>query len=142
MAHHGSHNQGFARSERVAEQIRRELAALIRDRVKDPRVGPVTVLDVQVSKDLAHAKIWFDVQEQTHGLEAQEALKHASGFLRRELGHLMKLRIAPDLHFFYDDTQQKGMVLSALIDKAIASDRENHHDDDEVVAVAEGSAQP
>lgn len=134
MAHrHAPH--GFARTERVAEQIRRDLAVLVRDRVKDPRVGMVTLLEVEVSKDLAHAKIWFDVLQQEHGLEAQDALNHAAGFLRHELGHLLKLRVTPSLHFFYDDTQSRGNALSALIDKAVASDR--HVDDDDQPVVGE-----
>ncbi|MEZ5452250.1 MAG: 30S ribosome-binding factor RbfA [Thiothrix sp.] len=120
-ARHSHH--GYARTDRVAEQIHRELSMLVRDRVKDPRVGMVTLLDVEVSKDLAHAKVWFDVLQAEHGLEAQEALNHAAGFLRHELGHMMKLRVTPALHFFYDDTQSRGNVLSALIDKAVASDR-------------------
>ncbi|MDD5394519.1 MAG: 30S ribosome-binding factor RbfA [Thiothrix sp.] len=127
MPHH-SHPHGFARADRVGEQIRRDLAMLIRDRVKDPRVGMISLLDVEVSKDFAHAKIWFDVMKPEHGIEAQEALNHAAGFLRRELGHLLKLRMTPALHFFYDDTQSRGNALSVLIAKAVASDR--HEDDD------------
>jgi ribosome-binding factor A len=125
MPHH-SHPHGFARADRVAEQIRRDLAGLIRDRLKDPRVGMITLLDVEVSKDFAHAKIWFDVLQAEHGLEAQEALNHAAGFLRRELGHLLKLRMTPALHFFYDDTQSRGNALSVLIDKAVASDQHDN----------------
>ncbi len=136
MTHrHAPH--GFARTERVAEQIRRDLAVLVRDRVKDPRVGMVTLLDVEVSKDLAHAKVWFDVLQAEHGLEAQEALNHAAGFLRHELGHLLKLRMTPALHFFYDDTQSRGNALSALIDKAVASD---HHDDTELASDGAGES--
>lgn len=127
-ARHSSH--GFARTDRVAEQIRRDLAGLVRDRVKDPRVGMVTLLDVEVSKDLAHAKVWFDVLQAEHGPEAQEALNHAAGFLRHELGHMLKLRVTPTLHFFYDDTQSRGNALSALIDKAVASDRHEDVGDD------------
>lgn len=128
-------NPGFARTDRVAEQIRRELAVLIRDRVKDPRVGMVTLLDVEVSRDMAHAKVWFDALQAEHGLEAQESLNHAAGFLRRELGHVLKLRVTPALHFFYDDTQSRGNALSALIDKAVASDR---HDDASVQDSSDG----
>ncbi len=134
MPQRHSHH-GFARTDRVAEQIHRELAVLVRERVKDPRVGMVALLDVEVSKDFAHAKIWFDVLQTDHGLEAQEALNHAAGFLRRELGHVMKLRMTPALHFFYDDTQSRGNALSALIDKAIASDR--HADDDDSATTAQ-----
>lgn len=124
---HSSH--GFSRSERVAEQIRRDLAVLIRERVKDPRVGMVTLLDVQVSKDLGHAKVWFDVLDAEQAEVAEETLNHAAGFLRRELGRGLKLRVTPELRFFYDDTQIKGNTLSALIDKAVADDRAAHQDD-------------
>lgn len=128
MPKHSSH--GFARSERVAEQIRRDLSALIREQVKDPRVGMVTLLDVNVSKDLSHAKVWFDVLDAEQGKVAEEALNNAAGFLRRELGRGMKLRITPGLRFFYDDTQIKGNALSALIDKVVADDRAGHPDDE------------
>lgn len=124
-SHHAPH--GYSRSERVAEQIRRDLAVLIRNRVKDPRVGMVSLLEVEVSKDLAHAKVWFDTLQQDHVKDAEDALNHAAGFLRHELGRGLKLRVTPSLRFFYDDTQTRGNELSALIDKAVASDR--HGDD-------------
>ena len=129
MPQHSSH--GFARSERVAEQLRRDLAVLIREKVKDPRVGMVTILDVTVSKDLSHAKVWFDVLDAGQGKGAEEALNHAAGFLRRELGRELKLRVTPGLRFFYDDTQLRGNELSALIDKAVAEDQAGRNDDSE-----------
>lgn len=122
-ARHSPH--GFARTDRVAEQIRRELAILLRERVKDPRVGTVTLLAVEVSRDLAHAKVWFDMLDASHAQETQASLNHAAGFLRRELGHLLKLRVTPTLQFFYDDTQARGAALAALIDKAVAADRQS-----------------
>ena len=128
MPQHSPH--GFARSERVAEQIRRDLAVLIREKVKDPRVGMVTILEVSVSKDLSYAKVWFDVLDPEHAKEAQDTLNHASGFLRRELGRGLKLRVTPELRFYYDDTQVRGNSLSALIDKAVAEDKAAHADDD------------
>lgn len=121
MPQHSPH--GFARSERVAEQLRRDLAMLIREKVKDPRVGMVTILDVTVSKDLSHAKVWFDVLEAEQGKVAEESLNHAAGFLRRELGRELKLRVTPGLRFYYDDTQLRGNTLSALIDKVVAEDQ-------------------
>ncbi|MEZ5538222.1 MAG: 30S ribosome-binding factor RbfA [Thiolinea sp.] len=136
MPQHSSH--GFARSERVAEQIRRDLAILIRERVKDPRVGMVTLLDVNVSKDLAHAKVWFDVLDAEQARVAEETLNHAAGFLRRELGKGLKLRVTPELRFFYDDTQIKGNTLSALIDKAVADDRAAHQDEPDADVDADG----
>ncbi|WP_020559354.1 30S ribosome-binding factor RbfA [Thiofilum flexile] len=115
----------FSRSERVAAQLKRELALLIRNEVKDPRVsmGMVSILDVSLSKDLEHAKVWFDVLEAEQGKGIEEALNHAAGFLRREVGRAMQLRAVPTLRFFYDDTQAKGNELSRLIEQAVASDR-------------------
>lgn len=123
----------FSRSERVAAQLKRELAMLIRNEIKDPRVGMVSILDVTLSKDLEHAKVWFDTLDAEHGKDIEIALNHAAGFLRREVGRAMKLRAVPTLHFFYDDTQAKGNELSRLIEQAVASDR--HADDDSDIDV-------
>ncbi len=119
----------FSRSERVAAQLKRELAMLIRNEIKDPRVGMVSILDVNLSKDLEHAKVWFDVLNAEQGKEAEEALNHAAGFLRREVGRAMQLRAVPTLKFFYDDTQARGSELSRLIDQAVKSDRSLDEDD-------------
>lgn len=127
MPQHSTH--GFARSERVAELLRRDLSVLIRERIKDPRIGMVTILDVTVSKDLSHAKVWFDVLDAEQGKVAEESLNHASGFLRRELGRELKLRVTPGLRFYYDDTQLRGNTLSALIDKAVAEDQAHEEQD-------------
>lgn len=124
---------GFARSDRVAEQIQRDLAQLVRG-LKDPRLGMVTLLDVSVSKDLSHAKVWFDTFDLGQAKQAEEVLNHAAGFLRHELGRGLKLRITPELRFFYDDTQRRGNELSVLIDQAVAADRANHPEDDGVDA--------
>jgi ribosome-binding factor A len=113
----------------VAEQLQRDLAQLVRE-LKDPRLGMVTLLEVVVSKDLAHAKVWFDVLEVEQAKQAEEVLNHAAGFLRHELGRGLKLRVTPELKFFYDDTQRRGNELSAIIDQAVASDRLNHTDDE------------
>jgi len=129
MAGHSSAH-GFSRQDRVGEQIKRDLSALIRERVKDPRLGMVTVLDVEMSKDLAHAKVWFDTLQEEHGHEAQGILNQAAGFLRHELGRGLKLRVTPELRFYYDDTQSRGNALSALIDKAVAEDQANHDTDE------------
>ncbi|MGB0847289.1 MAG: 30S ribosome-binding factor RbfA [Thiolinea sp.] len=130
MPQHSTH--GFARSERVAELLRRDLSVLIRERIKDPRIGMVTILDVTVSKDLSHAKVWFDVLDAEQGKVAEESLNHAAGFLRRELGRELKLRVTPGLRFYYDDTQLRGNTLSALIDKAVAEDQAHGQDSDEL----------
>ena len=111
----------FSRALRVAEQIQRELADLIRIEVKDPRVGMVTLTDVEVTADYAHAKVFFTtLGDKDQIAEAAVGLNHAAGFLRHELGHRIKLRSTPQLHFTYDESIERGVRLSQLIDQAVA----------------------
>jgi len=112
------------RAERVADQIQRELAVLLRDEVKDPRVGRITVTSVEVSADLSHAKVFFThLAGREHADEAVRALQHTAGFLRTELSHRLNLYSVPQLHFAYDDSIETGMRISQLIDAAVAADR-------------------
>lgn len=113
----------YARSERLASQIQRELAALIQTGLKDPRLGMPSILEVQVSKDLAHARVYFSVLNADQADECLQALNHASGFLQREIGKQLKARITPKLSFIYDDTDIRGRQLSDLIDSAVANDK-------------------
>ena len=118
----------FPRTRRIGEQMQRELAALIRDSVKDPRVGMVTVSAVEVTRDLAHAKVFVTVLgDEKARRDTMTALASAAGFLRHELGQRMLTRTVPQLRFVYDESIEHGTRLSALIDAAVASD---HHDDD------------
>lgn len=113
----------YSRTDRIAEQIKRELAVLIRNHVKDPRVGMVGILDVKVTKDLSQAKVFFDMLQEDSSEECEKALNRAAGFLRRELGRTIKLRATPSLKFIYDDTELKANKLSHIIDQAVASDK-------------------
>lgn len=111
----------FSRTLRVAEQIQRELADLVRLEVKDPRVGMVTLTGVEVAADYGHAKVFFTLLGDVSQIEAaSEGLNHAAGFLRRELGRRIKLRTIPQLHFNFDESVERGMRLSRLIDAAVA----------------------
>lgn len=112
----------FSRTDRVAQQIQREIAELIRLRINDPRVRLVTITAVEVAGDYSHAKIFFTRLDGKHD-EAMHGLEHASGFLRSQLAHSVKLRVMPQLHFVYDSSVERGSQLSQLIDSAIASDR-------------------
>ena len=108
----------------MAEQIQREVAQLLRDEVKDPRVGRVTITAVEVSADLSHAKIFVThLAGREQADAAMQALQHTAGFLRTELSHRMQLYTVPQLHFAYDDSIESGMRLSQLIDAAVAADR-------------------
>lgn len=114
----------YPRSERLASQIQRELAVLIRHELKDPGLAMVSILDVQVSQDLAHARVFFSVLDPEDAPVSIEALDRAGGFLQREIGKRLKSRVTPRLNFIYDDTDIQGRRMSDLIDAAVASD---HH---------------
>jgi ribosome-binding factor A len=116
----------FSRSRRVGEQIQRELAELVQRELKDPRLGMVTISAVDLSRDMGVAKVFFTVLGEGHDeKQTLEALNHANGFLRRELGHRMRLRTVPELRFHYDHSIEKGCRLSALINEAVAQDKDN-----------------
>lgn len=113
----------FSRTDRVASQIQRELAGYIRSELKDPRLGLITIHAVEVTKDMAHARVFVSVLDSPEKSgESVKVLNHAASFLRRLLGQNMKLRLTPELRFVYDDSVQRGATLDALIDAAIASD--------------------
>ena len=113
----------YPRSRRIAEQVQRELSDIIRLELKDPRVGMITITDVEVSPDQSHARIFFTLLgDQPRITDATAGLQHASGFLRSQLAQRMKLRIVPHLQFKYDESVERGMRLSQLIDEAIAQD--------------------
>ena len=109
----------FARTDRVAEQIQGELAELIRLEVKDPRVRMVTLTAVEVTPDYAHAKVFYTTLQGSE-TRIQQGLERASGFLRSQLAHAMKLRVIRQLHFVYDTSIERGAHLSQLIDQAVA----------------------
>lgn len=112
----------FPRSRRIAEQIQRELSDIIRLELKDPRIGMITITDVEVSQDHAHAQVFFTLLGDAAKIEAtSDALRHAAGFLRRELAHRIKLRTVPQLQFRYDESVERGVRLSRLIDAAVAT---------------------
>ena len=103
--------------------MQRELSEIIRTELKDPRVGMITVTDVEVTPDVAYAKVFFTlIGDAARIEETTAALTHAAGFLRSELAHRMKLRIVPQLLFKYDASVERGARLSQLIDAAVAED--------------------
>ena len=135
----------YSRTRRVGEQIQREMAQLVQQEIKDPRLGLVTISAVKLSKDMSHANIFFTVlgvdDENDKPSQKQIAddtvkiLEGASGFLRHELGKRMQLRIVPQVHFKYDESISYGNDLSALINKAMGMENPENRmsdlDDDE-----------
>lgn len=113
----------------MEEQLKRLLSDLVRREVKDPRVGPVTITGVEVTKDLSHARIYFTPFAGIGDAPAAlEALRHAAGYLRHQVRNEMRLRVAPELDFQLDDSVERGARLSALIHDAVESDRKRHVD--------------
>lgn len=137
------------RVQRVADQIQRLLADMIRREVRDPRVGMVSVTGVDVSRDFSHANVYVTVMGRNGAdlgegkslsdmgaLDRKEiedslmVLNKASGYLRSLLGKEMTLRTIPAMQFRYDESIARGRYLSSLIDKAIAEDATHEHDDE------------
>ena len=113
----------YPRSRRIAEQVQRELSDIIRLELKDPRVGMITITDVEVTPDHRHARVFFTLLgEPVKVAETAQALRHAAGFLRSQLAHRFEMRTVPQLQFVHDPSVERGMQLSQLIDNARADD--------------------
>jgi len=123
--------RNYKRTDRVADQIQKELAQLIAYQVKDPRVGMVTITGVDVTREFDHAKVFFTVMgaDQEGIKDTLTGLSKAAGFLRRELGKAIRLRTIPQLHFHYDSTIENAAHLSSLIEQAVKSDKHLSDDD-------------
>ncbi len=113
----------FSRSERMAEQLRRELAEIVRDEIKDPRLGFVSFTEVRMSRDLSHAVIYCSVLNAEDQTESIELLNRAVGFIRKEIARRIRARIVPTLKFTLDDSVMRGTAMDSLISKAIQNDK-------------------
>lgn len=111
----------YARSERVAQTITRQLAMILRNDVKDPRVSSLTITDVEVTKDLRQAKVFVSsmADDAVDIEDVMAAVERANGFLRRKLAAVIDMRHCPNLIFAYDNSISEGARMSALIDKAL-----------------------
>lgn len=115
-------NKGFARKDRVNEQIRRELAEFIRTEIKDPRIGMISLTAVEITPDYAHAKVFYTTLADAETRPVIEAgLKRSAGFMRRAIGRLVRIHTTPELHFVYDGSLERGSSLSKLIDEAVST---------------------
>ena len=127
----------FSRASRVAQQLQREVAMILQREVKDPRIGMVTVSDVEVSGDLQHAKVFVtflnyagqneELSEAERIATGLKGLTEASGYIRILLGKAMQLRVVPELRFAYDRTLVEGMRISNLVSNTIREDEQRMH---------------
>jgi ribosome-binding factor A len=120
----------FSRSQRMAEQLRRELAEIIHDEIKDPRVGFVSFTEVRMSRDLSHAVIYCSVLDSEQLKESIDILNSAAGFIRKSIGRRIRARIVPTLKFVADESVIRGAAMDELISEAIKSDQKSGEDDD------------
>lgn len=117
----------YARTQRVADYLQRELAELIQHEVRDPRVGMVSITGVDVSRDLGHAKVYYTAMGSESSEDASkstEALNKAAGFLRSQLSRSSTMRSVPQLRFYFDASVGRGRALEDLIKRAANADRE------------------
>lgn len=123
----------FKRSDRVAQELQKEIAVILQREVKGPRIGMVTVSDVEVSRDLAYAKIFvtflFD-NDQSVIEQGMKGLEKASPYIRSLVGKAMRLRIVPELRFIYDQSLVEGMRMSNLVSNVIKNDEAKHKEEE------------
>ena len=118
----GHSSRPSERGHRIADQIQRDLSELIRLEVKDPRLGLVTITDVEVTPDYAHARVFYSVlpDDPAQLARTAEGLAACRGFLRAKLGRMLKIHQTPELHFTRDDSTARAIAMSELIDRAIS----------------------
>lgn len=124
----------FSRTARIADFLKRELGSLIQLQLRDPRLGMISVTDVEVSRDLSHAKVFVTVMGKNNADEAKESLavlNRAAGFLRSQVAKSNNARTTPQLRFQYDSSIDRGQRLSKLIDDAVDADRSRQQGDGE-----------
>ncbi|MFT7006247.1 MAG: ribosome-binding factor A [Colwellia sp.] len=115
----------YARTDRVGQQIQKEIAIILMREIKDPRLSMTTVSAVEVTRDLAYAKVFVTFfNDNAEDIKASlEVLADAEGYIRSLLGKRLRARIMPHLRFVYDSSMSEGVRMSALVDQAVASDK-------------------
>lgn len=119
----------YSRTERIEDLLQRELAMLIQQEMQDPRLNLITVTAVKVSRDLAHAKVYFtQLSENPDTVGIAKTLNKAANHLRYLLAQTTKMRIVPALKFFYDDSIATATHLTTLINTAVNADQKKQKD--------------
>jgi ribosome-binding factor A len=114
---------GVHRANRLAEEMKKEISEILRDEIKDPRVGFVSVTRVEVSSDLRYARVYVSVLgDPVERREAEKALKKAGGFIRSQLAHRIRLRYTPELTFKLDESIEHGIRISSLFKQGLDDD--------------------
>lgn len=115
-------SKSFHRTDRVSAQLRRELGTLVHAAVRELGLPSVSVSDVEVSRDMAHAKVFVTALQPERATEAVKGLREAARGIRFELGRAVKMRHVPELHFEYDESLDRGEKIDRLLEQARADD--------------------
>ncbi|MFC1544226.1 30S ribosome-binding factor RbfA [Gemmatimonadota bacterium] len=115
----------FSRTDRLNDEVRRVLAGVMETEIRDPRVGFVTVTEVEISRDLAVAKVYVTMAETEDPEDTMAGLQSAAGYLRKRLGEELRLRTVPEIRFLHDDSVDRGFRMDALL-KKIAEERDGN----------------
>ncbi|PSW18950.1 30S ribosome-binding factor RbfA [Photobacterium sanctipauli] len=122
----------FSRTQRVAQQLQKELAVILQRELKDPRIGMATISSVEVSRDMGYAKVYvtfLTIGEQTPE-GSLEALREMAPYIRSLLGKQIRLRVTPELNFIFDKSLTEGMRISNLVSKAVRDDEDRRGDEE------------
>jgi len=122
----------FSRTDRINAIMQRAIARIVREEIKDPRVGMITIQEVRTVRDLSQAKVYFTLlQEDADIKQVEKILQKASGFIRRQLGREIQLRTIPELKFVYDTSIEYGNHLHKLLEDTVRHDEQAHSHSDE-----------
>ncbi|MFA5536166.1 MAG: 30S ribosome-binding factor RbfA [Bacillota bacterium] len=114
------------RTRRVEEEIKREIASIIKDTIKDPRVGFVSLTGVDVTPDFRHAKVYVSVYGNEEAIKkTMEGLDQAAGYIRKEISQRIKLRNSPELSFHFDDSIRHGAKIAEILSKMQSGEGQN-----------------
>ncbi len=123
----------FARTDRVSQEIQREIAVILQREIKDPRLGMLTVSSVEVTRDLLYAKVFvtFFDDDQEVIKTSISVLNDAAGYIRSILAKSLRARIMPNLRFVYDQSLAEGIRMSSLVDQVIRDDERKYNQDED-----------
>ncbi|MDI3540488.1 MAG: ribosome-binding factor [Thermosediminibacterales bacterium] len=113
----GGEFMAYHRTQRVAEEMKKEISNIIINEIKDPRIsGLITITSVDISDDLRHAKVFVSIYgEKEKKMKTIEGLKNATGFIRREVGNRIRLRYTPEIVFKLDESIEHGVNIAKLL---------------------------
>lgn len=116
----------YSRTQRVGDHLQQEVARLVQLELRDPRLKLVSITGVDVSRDLAHAKVFFTqlgVDDKAEGAKSAEVLNRAAGFIRSEIARGSTMRTVPKLHFRFDESVGRGRDMEALLRSVKSADK-------------------